>query len=95
MFLACGHSSVVECLLPKEKIASSSLVARFFRKLRFVMLTKIFAITDSHQETRNLSGLLSQIARENNENSSFLLLDCGDLFKGIYDRDLSVKAYLK
>lgn len=56
----------------------------------------IYAITDSHQESRNLSSLLSGIYTfENSSNKPFLLLDAGDLFKGIYDRDLSVNAYLK
>ena len=59
------------------------------------MDTRIYAVTDSHQEARNLSQLLSGIANfEKGNNSQFLLLDCGDLFKGIYDRDLIVNAYL-
>jgi 2',3'-cyclic-nucleotide 2'-phosphodiesterase (5'-nucleotidase family) len=59
------------------------------------METNIYAITDSHQESRNLSRLLSGICTLENSNKSFLLLDSGDLFKGIYDRELSVGAYLK
>lgn len=60
------------------------------------MKTNIYAITDSHQESRNLSRLLSGIYNiESNNFTPFLLLDCGDLFKGIYDRDLSVNAYIK
>jgi len=58
--------------------------------------TNIYAITDSHQESRNLSCLLSGIySCEKSSDKPFLLLDAGDLFKGIYDRDLSVNAYLK
>ena len=59
-------------------------------------MTRIYALTDSHQESRNLSQLLSgiyQIEKENKE--QFLILDAGDIFKGIYDKDLSVNAYLK
>lgn len=60
------------------------------------METPVYAITDSHQESRNLSRLLSGIYNfEKDYNRSFLLLDAGDLFKGIYDRNLSVSAYLK
>ncbi len=59
-------------------------------------MTNIYAITDSHQESRNLSRLLSGIYKfENNSTMPFLILDAGDLFKGIYDKDLSVNAYLK
>lgn len=60
------------------------------------MNTNIYAITDSHQESRNLSRLLSGIYNiEKDLNKPFLILDAGDLFKGIYDKDLSVNAYLK
>ena len=60
------------------------------------MTTNIYAITDSHQESRNLSRLLSGIYNiEKDLNRPFLILDAGDLFKGIYDKDLSVNAYLK
>lgn len=60
------------------------------------MKTNIYAITDSHQESRNLSRILSGIYNyEKNNNTPFLLLDSGDLFKGIYEKDLSVNAYLK
>ena len=60
------------------------------------MNTNIYAITDSHQESRNLSRLLSGIySLEKSSKNPFLILDAGDLFKGIYDKDLSVNAYLK
>ena len=56
----------------------------------------IYALTDSHQESRNLSHLLSGIYNyEKDNNAPFIILDGGDLFKGIYDKDLSVNAYLK
>lgn len=60
------------------------------------MSTNIYAITDSHQESRNLSRLLSGIYNfEQNSDKEFIILDAGDLFKGIYDKDLSVNAYIK
>ena len=59
-------------------------------------MTNIYAITDSHQESRNLSKLLSGIYNiEKDLNKPFLVLDAGDLFKGIYDKELSVNAYIK
>ncbi len=59
-------------------------------------MTNIYAITDSHQESRNLSRLLSGIyTTEKDSNEPFLVLDAGDLFKGIYDKELSINAYLK
>ena len=59
------------------------------------METTIYALTDSHQESNNLSRLLSGIYNfEKDKNKPFLVLDCGDLFKGIYDKNLSVNAYL-
>lgn len=59
-------------------------------------MTNIYAITDSHQESRNLSTLLSGIyTAEKNSVKPFLVLDSGDLFKGIYDKELSVNAYIK
>ena len=58
-----------------------------------IMKTKIFAITDSHQEARNRAALLSGIFEQTAECEDFILLDCGDLFKGVYNPDLSVKLY--
>ncbi len=60
------------------------------------MKTNIYALTDSHQESRNLCRLLSGIYNFEKDNANpFLILDGGDLFKGIYDKDLSVNSYLK
>ena len=67
----------------------------FFANL-FYMSIRLYALTDSHQEARNLSVLLSYIYQcEKDSAREFLVLDCGDLFKGIYDKDLSVNAYIK
>lgn len=60
------------------------------------MNTNIYALTDSHQECRNLSQVLSGIYNcEKNNEKPFIVLDAGDLFKGIYNKDLSVNAYIK
>lgn len=55
----------------------------------------IFALTDCHQEARKLCQLFSGIihrAPQNGRNT--LICDSGDLFKGIYDRELCVESYL-
>lgn len=60
------------------------------------MSINIYAITDSHQESRNLSRLLGGIyTNEKDGKNPVLVLDAGDLFKGIYDKNLSVNAYIK
>jgi len=59
-------------------------------------IINLFALTDSHQETRKLCCLFSEIialAPEKGKNT--LICDGGDLFKGIYDRQLSVDSYLE
>ncbi len=54
----------------------------------------IFALTDSHQETRKLCCLFSEIIKKApTGGKNTLICDCGDLFKGIYDRELSVQSY--
>ncbi len=56
----------------------------------------IFALTDCHQEARKLCQLFSAIIeRANPHGKNTLICDCGDLFKGIYSRELCVESYLK
>ncbi|MBR6355724.1 MAG: 5'-nucleotidase C-terminal domain-containing protein [Alphaproteobacteria bacterium] len=56
----------------------------------------IFALTDCHQEARKLCILFSGIiARANKNGAGALICDSGDLFKGIYDRELCVENYLE
>ncbi len=55
----------------------------------------IFALTDCHQEARKLCNLLSGIIRRAPANGkNTLICDGGDMFKGIYDRELCVSGYL-
>ena len=55
----------------------------------------IFALTDCHQEARKLCCLFSGItARAPQSGRNTLICDGGDLFKGIYDRELCVLSYL-
>lgn len=58
------------------------------------MAITVYALTDSHQECRNLCTLLSGIKEDYISGKPFIVLDCGDLFKGIYKRDLSVDSYI-
>lgn len=54
----------------------------------------IFALTDSHQETRKLCRLFSRIIEDTPaKGKNTLICDCGDLFKGIYHRELSIESY--
>lgn len=56
----------------------------------------IYALTDCHQEARKLCNLFSGIVRRAADNgNNTLICDGGDLFKGIYDRELCVESYLK
>ena len=56
----------------------------------------IFALTDCHQEARKLCSLFSLIKENTYERGkNTLICDCGDLFKGIYDRQICVDSYLK
>lgn len=56
----------------------------------------LFALTDCHQEARKLSQLFSGIIkRAPQHGKNTLICDCGDLFKGIYDRNLCVESYLQ
>lgn len=57
--------------------------------------TAIRAVTDSHQEARLESQLLSKIQQDAKKRDNILLLNCGDLFGGVYSRDLMADVYLK
>ena len=61
----------------------------------FGELTKICAISDSHQETRKTSAFLSRILAEAKLDKNVLFLHGGDLFKGIYPKDLERDCYIK
>lgn len=56
--------------------------------------TKIIALTDPHQETRKECALLTCALNEAKRNNNVLLLNGGDLFKGIYPRELEAQTYL-
>ncbi len=56
----------------------------------------IYALTDCHQEARKLCSLFGGIvATCPPRGQNTLICDGGDLFKGIYDRELCVQSYLK
>lgn len=64
------------------------------QKFAFAGTTAIKALTDSHQEARAESKLLSKIAQDAKNNNNILALNCGDLFGGVYSRDLMSDLYL-
>ena len=55
---------------------------------------KIYAISDSHQETRKTANFLSKIFNENKNNDNILFLNGGDIFKGVYPKQLERDSYL-
>lgn len=61
----------------------------------FTGTTKIYAISDSHQESRKTSAFLSKILDESKRNNNVLFLNCGDIFKGIYPKTMERNCYLK
>ena len=61
----------------------------------FTGITKIYAISDSHQETRKTSAFLSKILAESKKNKNILFLNCGDIYKGIYPKQMERDCYLK
>ena len=61
----------------------------------FTGTTKIYAMSDSHQETRKTSAFLSKILDESRRNKNVLFLNCGDIFKGIYPKTMERDCYLK
>lgn len=56
--------------------------------------TRIFAVTDSHQETRKECAFLTKVQNDAKKYNNIMLLNGGDLFKGIYPRELEVESYL-
>lgn len=61
----------------------------------FTGTTKVYAMTDSHQETRKTGAFLSKILKDEKNNPNVLLLNGGDMFKGIYPRELERDCYIK
>ncbi len=61
----------------------------------FTGTTKIYAISDSHQETRKTRTFLSKILNDSKNDKNVLFLNCGDIFKGIYPRELERDSYIK
>ncbi len=64
-------------------------------KTSFKGTTRVYAVTDSHQETRKTSAFLSKIINSEKDNKNVLFLCAGDMFKGIYPRPLERDIYLK
>ena len=58
-------------------------------------VTKIYAITDTHQETRKTGAFLSKILSSSVGKKNVLFLHDGDIFKGIYPKQLERDTYIK
>lgn len=67
----------------------------YMTNTNFKGTTAIRAVTDSHQEARLESALLSKIGQEAKSKNNILLLNAGDLFGGVYSRDLMADLYLQ
>ncbi len=63
--------------------------------VNFKGTTDIYSITDSHQDTRKTRTLLSKVVKEAKKNNNVLLLNCGDMFKGIYPKELEADSFVK
>lgn len=61
----------------------------------FKGLTKIYAIADTHQETRKTAAFLSKVLKDSIKEKNVLLLHSGDIYKGIYPRELERDCYVK
>lgn len=57
--------------------------------------TRIYAISDSHQETRKVGAFLSRILDKSKSDKNVLFLNGGDIFKGVYPGELERDAYIK
>lgn len=57
--------------------------------------TKIYAFTDSHQESRKTGAIMSEILTDSQNMDNALLLYGGDMFKGIYPKDLERDSFIK
>ncbi len=61
----------------------------------FLGTTKVYALSDSHQETGKTRAFLSKILKDSSTDDNVLLLNGGDLFKGIDPKDLERDSYIK
>ena len=57
--------------------------------------TKIFAVSDTHQETRRAASLLTKMLQNPNLERNGLFLHCGDFYEGNYDSSLERDCYIK
>ena len=57
--------------------------------------TNIYTITDTHQDTRKTRTVLSEVVNKAKKQNNVLLLNCGDMFKGIYPRELEADSFVK
>ena len=63
--------------------------------VNFKGITDIYALSDSHQDTRKTRTILSEAVKAAQKNDNVLLLNCGDMFKGIYPKGLEADSFVK
>ena len=57
--------------------------------------TKIYALADTHQESRKTATFLTKIIQSKEKKQNILMLHCGDFFRGIYPKELERDCYIK
>ncbi len=63
--------------------------------INFKGITDIYALSDTHQDTRKTRTILSEAVKTAKRNDNVLLLNCGDMFKGIYPKELETDSFVK
>ena len=63
--------------------------------VNFKGITDIYALSDTHQDTRKTRTILSEAVKTAQKNDNILLLNCGDMFKGIYPKELEADSFVK
>ena len=67
----------------------------FLTNISFKGTTKVYAFTDSHQESRKTSAIMSEVLSDAKDKDNALLLYGGDMFKGIYPKELEKDSFIK
>lgn len=65
------------------------------KEINFKGITKIFALTDIHQYADRHCKLVNEVLKNSQENQNVVILDNGDLFKGIYPKDAVINTYIE
>lgn len=69
-------------------------ISNNYNNFSFEGITRIRSFTDPHLDTRKSRKILSDVFKEQ-KTDDVLVLNCGDLYKGVYPRELERDGYLK